>query len=108
MEKTLQQVVQEAQEVLAKSPEEDSTPLRDESKDVYVYKIQRRSDGWFSEGGMDGGFNKRGKVWATTGALRNHLNIAPKNIYEGCMVIKYRLESVNETQVKYFMEEKKK
>lgn len=44
---------------------------------VTFYKIQR-PDGLFSNGGFYPSFGKRGKIWHTLGALRNHINTVAK------------------------------
>lgn len=41
----------------------------------YVYKIRKKSDGLFSTGGSRPRFTKKGKVWASIGHIRNHLNL---------------------------------
>lgn len=55
------------------------------------YKIKRRSDGLFSNGGSCPKFTKKGKIWRTMGHLRSHLNNVGVRrgfqIYDDCEVI---------------------
>jgi hypothetical protein len=44
-----------------------------------VYKIRRKSDGFFSGGGMHPSFSKKGKVWSNLQALRSHITLVKKN-----------------------------
>ena len=54
----------------------------------YVFKIQRLSDGKYSNGGFPPRFGSFGKVWATYGYLLRHLKdlgITKMNeVYESC------------------------
>ena len=38
-----------------------------------AYMIRRKSDGLYSTGGTAPSFNKKGKVWSSIGALKNHI-----------------------------------
>jgi len=50
-------------------------------KSKHAYMIRRKSDGLFSSGGMSPKFDKKGKIWGTVGALKNHLVFAYDNYY---------------------------
>lgn len=76
-----------------------------------VYKIQRKSDGLFSTGGMSPTFSKTGKTWNAIGHLKNHLNQFIRvftwdketrkgeykdtigDVYTGCEIVTYELVS---------------
>ena len=55
------------------------------------YKIKRRSDDLFSNGGSYPKFTKKGKIWRTLGHLRSHLNSVGIRrgfqIYEDCEIV---------------------
>jgi hydroxyacyl-ACP dehydratase HTD2-like protein with hotdog domain len=55
------------------------------------YKIKRRSDDLFSNGGSYPKFTKKGKIWRTLGHLRSHLNsvgiLRGFQIYEDCEIV---------------------
>lgn len=46
-----------------------------------VYKIRRKSDGYYSCGSCPARFSKNGKVWSSIGALKNHLVLFEQNRY---------------------------
>lgn len=76
------------------------------------YKI-RRSDGLFSTGGSDPGFNARGKVWWTKGALTSHVKNVVLSRYGGeqyfdVEIVEYRVdyEFVAAQTVANYMEER--
>jgi hypothetical protein len=83
---------------------------------VPCYKILRKSDGKFSNGGSCPEFTDRGKTWWTKGALTNHLiqsgmlrGQKPEH-YENCEVVEY--EVLNratgiQTVDEYILERKK-
>mgnify|MGYP006928179905 CR=1 FL=1 len=57
-----------------------------------VYKIRRKSDGFFSNGGSTPGFTKRGKLWKGMGPLNNHINILYKpSVYADCELVTFEL-----------------
>lgn len=45
-----------------------------------IYRI-RNKEGLFSKGGMNPFFTKKGKVWISSGALRNHFNLIEQEIW---------------------------
>lgn len=60
-----------------------------------IYKIQRKSDGLFSTGGMSPKFDKKGKIWKNRNGVSNHLNLISdrdtKEIYSDCEIITYHV-----------------
>jgi hypothetical protein len=71
---------------------------------VEHYKIRRKSDGFFSEGGQGGWkgayikFSKKGKTWTTRGAVSNHFAQfnATKDIptYKDCEIVVYEVNPI--------------
>lgn len=55
------------------------------------YKIRRRSDGLFSNGGTSPRFTNKGKIWKTIGYIKSHLkNVGlgrAAEIYKDCEII---------------------
>ena len=82
-----------------------------EVKKTIVYKIQRESDGLFSNGGSTPGFTKVGKLWKQKGHLTSHLGQLhnkglgnyryrypdgpmPHHIYDGCKILMFELVEI--------------
>lgn len=49
--------------------------------DKKIFMIKDSQTGLFSTGGTTPRFTKRGKVWSSSGALKNHLHIFETTIY---------------------------
>ena len=64
------------------------------------YKIQRKSDGLFSNGGSNPKFTKYGKIWRSAGQLKNHLSLVGcyktpiSKVYEGCELVTLEFHEV--------------
>ena len=55
-----------------------------------VYKIRRKSDGKFSEGGQWPGFAKNGKIWKTMAHIKAHLALVKsyrQSPYHDCEIV---------------------
>jgi hypothetical protein len=62
-------------------------------KILIVYKIRNRNTGLFSKAGLDCDWGKRGRVFVSTGAYRNHLNQVGKKaltIYKDADIVEYK------------------
>ena len=65
------------------------------TKQVLEFKIRRKSDGLFSNGGVSPSFTKSGKTWTNRGGLTQHLTIVDNRsgygkqgrVYDGCEVV---------------------
>lgn len=72
------------------------------SSTIEFYKI-RRSDGFFSGGGIWPKFSKRGKSWLRHSDLIRHLGeVSPQSkAYENCQIVsfKYELKSAEENSI---------
>lgn len=59
------------------------------------YKVRRRSDNLFSNGGGTPRFSARGKIWRNLGPLRNHINqLSNPRIYDDCEIIKFETKEI--------------
>lgn len=64
------------------------------------YKIQRKSDGLFSNGGSNPKFTKYGKIWRSMGQLKNHLGLVGcykipiSKVYNDCQLVTLELHEV--------------
>jgi hypothetical protein len=60
-----------------------------------IYKIRRKSDGLFSDGGSRGRFSKKGTYWLSIGALKNHFNSLKipdwLKYYGDCEVVSFKV-----------------
>lgn len=82
-----------------------------EVKKTIVFKIQRESDGLYSNGGSTPGFTKVGKIWKQKGHLTSHLGQLhdrglgnyryrypdgpmPRHIYDGCKILAFELVEI--------------
>ncbi len=73
-----------------------------------IFKIRRKSDGLFSNGGTSPSFTKKGKIWSTRGGLTNHFHLLAsysrgrreaKEFYADCEVVTFELtETVIEAE----------
>jgi len=79
---------------------------------IIVYKIQRKSDGLYSNGGSDPLFMKKGKIWRGLGDLKNHFNIIREchksekyleNLYKNCEIVTFILNPVETIYVEKFL-----
>ncbi|HNC56680.1 MAG TPA: hypothetical protein PLP33_14630 [Leptospiraceae bacterium] len=61
---------------------------------MLVYKIRRKSDGLFSQGGNWPDFSKLGKIWKTKGHLTNHLKQVRHSDYEDCEIVPYAIVEI--------------
>ena len=62
-------------------------------KILIVYKIRDRNTGLFSKAGLDCDWGKKGRVFVSTGAYRNHLNrVGQKALikYKDADIIEYK------------------
>lgn len=91
-------------------------------KPEQFYKITDPETGLFSTGGSDPKWTKKGKIWRTLGALKNHLNIVQMerwvgpwsgqrrreqfNPYEGCQVVLCEVREVSRYDVQVHLDEK--
>lgn len=64
-----------------------------------VYKIKRRTDNLYSNGGERPEFTKVGKLWVNKGSLKNHLsNVRNIARYKDCEIITYELNEKGKEQ----------
>lgn len=72
-----------------------------------VYKIRRRSDGWYSKGGVYAFFSKYGKTWNTIGHLKRHLAQMTKErqlaCYADCEIVEYEEQDVERQTIGEFL-----
>jgi len=68
-----------------------------------IYKIRRKSDGFFSIGGSYPSFNKDGKLWTNLGHLKRHLSILTVRTidykYSDCDIVEYELREIESSKV---------
>lgn len=70
-----------------------------------VYKI-RKANGLFSSGGSEPRFTKKGKVWGSLGALKQHLALFSNfGMYEGCEVVAFEYIETEATPVNSFVQD---
>ena len=82
-----------------------------------VYKIRRKSDGLYSNGGADPVFNKRGKMWMGIGDIKNHFNVIREYhktktylewLYKNCEIVTFMVTPTDRVDVIEFIKENKK
>ena len=74
---------------------------------MLIYRIRNR-DGLFSNGGSHPRFTKKGKIWQSSGAFNNHLNILSNSAIQmyrdqGAEVVSYEIVE-SEVMVETFQE----
>jgi hypothetical protein len=81
---------------------------------ILVYKIRRKSDGLYSNGGQEPIFSKRGKIWMGVGDIKNHFNVIRKChtskkylevLYKGCEIVTFILNPMDRVDVNEFVSE---
>jgi len=86
----------------------------DENK-IIVYKIRRKSDGLYSNGGNEPVFMKRGKIWTNVGHIKNHFNIIREyhtskkyleNLYKNCEIVTFELSPTETVNIEEFLSRK--
>lgn len=84
--------------------------------EIIVYKIRRKSDGLFSNGGQEPVFMKRGKMWTNIGHIKNHFNIIREYhtskkylefLYKNCEIITCVLSQVDSIDILEFLDKEK-
>lgn len=70
----------------------------------YVYKIERISDGKFSNGGSSPSFTKSGKLWLSENSLKSHLRMIKftPEVYDGCKIRAYEMVATDEEPFNLF------
>lgn len=75
---------------------------------MIVYKIRRKDDGLFSNGGAYPSFSKTGKLWKQRGHLTSHLNqVHHRRVYDECEIVTYELSETeidNKPMAQYLVE----
>jgi len=85
---------------------------------MQIFKIRRKTDGLFSQGGSRPGFNKIGKMWKQKGHLTSHLNIVARQrpylrddklAYDDCELVTFELTEieVDSIPVSQYVKERK-
>lgn len=76
-----------------------------------VYKIKRKSDGFFSTGGSSPRFNNKGKVWKKLGHLNSHLSQIKEDVYKDCeivfIIIEENIDENNSIDLNSLIQERK-
>ena len=76
-----------------------------------VYKIRRKSDGLYSQGGHRPSFSKQGKTWSERRHLTNHLRqVVPESVYRDCEVVMCEVTEieVSAVPVDYYIAERER
>ena len=86
------------------------------SEEIIVYKIRRKSDGLFSNGGENPIFMKRGKMWTNIGHIKNHFNGIREAhtskkylefLYKNCEIVTFLLSEADSIDIIEFLEKGK-